>query len=119
MSSPRVSRTIRSVDVVVAHGDEVRPRRVERIGEDARFTDERPPIWREHARTAVREMLQGEKVLELASMRLDHLGALRLELAQPVERPLEAIEASKRVQAASATMPTLVLPEPSGISHTQ
>ena len=53
-------------------------------------------------------------------MRLDHLGALRLELAQPVERAIEPVQTMRRDAApASATMPTLVLPEPSGMSQTQ
>ena len=80
-------------DVVVAHRDEVGPGRVERIGEDAGFADQRPAVGGEHARAAVREVLQREKVLELAGVRLHDVGALRLELAQPVERALEPVDA--------------------------
>ena len=52
-------------------------------------------------------------------MPLDDLGALRLELAQPVERALERLMRENGCRSPSATMPMLVLPEPSGISHTQ
>ena len=67
----------------------------------------------------MREVLQREKVLELVRVGLHDVGALRLELAQPVHRALEAIDALERMQSPSATMPKLVLPEPSGISQTQ
>ena len=43
-------------------------------------------------------MPQGEKVLDLAGMRLDNRRALRLELTQPVERPFEAIDPRERVE---------------------
>ena len=85
------------------------------------FADQRPAIRREDARAAVREVLQREEVLELvARSGSTTVGALRLELAQPVERALEAVDAaSTGCRSPSATMPKLVLPEPSGISQTQ
>ena len=58
----------------------------------------RPAIGREHARAAVREVLEREEVFELRGVSLDDVGALRLELAQPVERAIEPTQPVKRVQ---------------------
>ena len=57
-------------DAVVAHRDEIRAGRIERIGEHTRLAGQRPAIGREDARAAVREVLQREEVLELAGMGL-------------------------------------------------
>ena len=122
MSSPARSRVIRSEIVLVAHGDEIGAGRVERIGEHARFAGQRPAIGRDTrgcSRSAILLQRAGSPRASVG-VRFDDLGALRLELAQPVERAVEAIQIrSKGCIAASTTMPKLVLPEPSGINQTQ
>ena len=107
-------------DVVVAHRDEVGSRRVERIGEDTRFADQRPAVGREDPRAAVREVLQREEVLELAGVRLRrpsaHCGSN--SRSQSIARSKRLIRVNG-CMSPSATMPKLLLPDPSGISQTQ
>ena len=78
---------------VVADRDEVRAGRVERVGEDARLADQRPAVRREHPLAAVRVVLEREEILQAIRLQpLDHSRALRLELAQPVDRTLVAVD---------------------------
>ena len=85
---------------VVADRNEVGSRRVEGIGEDTSLADERPSVGREHPLAGVSVMSQGQEILEAILVTLHDPGALRLELAQPVERALEPIQPREGMQIA-------------------
>ena len=111
---------IRSVVKSLPMAMKSEPGRIERIGEDARFADHRPAVGGEHPLAAVREVLQREEVLEPLARSASTTGALRLELAQPVDaRARSGSAVQTDAASSSATMPMLVLPEPSGISQIQ
>ena len=74
-------------DEVVAHPDEIRARRIERIGEDPGFAGQRPALAREHPRTAVWIVVQPEEVLDQVVVIAADLGGLRLVLVEPGVRP--------------------------------
>ncbi len=60
-----------------------------------------------------------QEVLKVVGLRLQDLGALRLELPEPVECPLVAVQPSVRMEPGVGDNAMLVLPEPSGMSQTQ
>ena len=77
--------------------DEVRARRVERVGEDAGLAGQRPALVREHAGAAVRVVIEPEEVLDQVVVIAADLRGLRLVLVEPGVRLVEPVDRRVRV----------------------